>query len=167
MLIISIFYFSYNATPQARLQASPAGDCSAIFDFRHRIYDKSFLLDDENETADHRSLFARFLLVRRNKAVGIGDLQHVCALVMSVTKRVNIPFVVGTVGLLDVSANQVLLQTSIGRTIRNRLAAELLPMFQPRTASARGLGCSVDILDFHVSPFVLSSGCDIVSWQNN
>lgn len=76
-------------------------------------------------------LFARFLLVCGNESVGIGDLQYSRALVVSAAKWVDIPLVVGTIGFLDVSAHQVLLHASIGRTVGGRLAAELLPMFQP------------------------------------
>jgi len=54
-------------------------------------------------------LFARFLLVCDNEFVGAGDLQLSRALVVSATKRVDIPLVVGTVGFPDVSAQQVFL----------------------------------------------------------
>ena len=43
------------------------------------------------------------------KWVKVKDLQLSRALVVSATKRVDIPLVVGTVGFLDVSAHQVFL----------------------------------------------------------
>lgn len=50
---------------------------------------------------------------------------------MRVAKRIDVPLVVSAVGFLDVSAHQVFLQTSSGRTIGGCLAAELLPVFEP------------------------------------
>ena len=87
--------------------------------------------DGKPRSAPLHLLFARILLVCGNEFVAIGDLQFSRALIVSAAKRVDIPLVVGTVGFLDVSAHQVLLRASSDRTIGERLAAELHPMFQP------------------------------------
>ena len=85
----------------------------------------------EPRSAPLHLLFARFLLVCGNEFAAIGNLQYSRASVVSAAKRADIPLAVGTVGFLDMSAHQVFLHAYSDRTIDDRLAAELLPMFQP------------------------------------
>lgn len=47
----------------------------------------------------------RLLLVCGNELVDIGNLQFSCMLVMSITKWIDVPVVVGTVSILDVSTH--------------------------------------------------------------
>lgn len=102
------------------------------------------------EQSPQSLLFARLLLVRGNELVGVGDIQHSRAFIVIAAEGIDVPLLVGTVGLLHVSTNQVLFFAINFLTIVGVLAAELLPMLQPRTARARSLRRSVDILDFQV-----------------
>lgn len=75
--------------------------------------------------------FARFLLVCGNKIVRIRNFQQSGVPVMSAAERVDIPFFVLAIGLLNVSAHQVIPYAVDGLAKSGRLATEVLPVFQP------------------------------------
>ena len=84
--------------------------------------------------AAEQLFFTGFLFVRRNQLVPVRNFQFTSVLVVSVAQRINVPFVVGAVCLLNVGTNNIRFDAHISLAITCGLPAEFFPMFEPRTA---------------------------------
>lgn len=84
-----------------------------------------------------RGFAARFRFIGGNERENIGDFQVAGALLVELAEREDIGGLVPT-DSPDMRADQVLVQTADDRAINRCVTAEFFPMFQPRTAIARG-----------------------------